>query len=154
MPTMTSSPCRRIKNCLLSGNVTQSAKAIFWLIGSIPALFIPVPFVNGALQGGMLFMGVHELAQHPSSVCMDGTCRSIALTRTWKHIATGAAISGIGWGLGIFSISTNIPILAGVGLAGGCLGGMAFGFRVAYSNVCFFPKFSRTLLPLNEEEQI
>lgn len=138
MPSTHDSCCTKVQKCLCDKETTQSAKIAFWSLGGmVAATLIPVPFVNGLVVGSMLFMSGHEMAQHPDSVCIRGLCRPIAQSRTWKHITAGAAISGIGWGLGSLALVSNIPIVMSLGIGFGTLGGIALGFKVAYSNSVF-----------------
>lgn len=148
MPSTHGSCWIKVPKCLCDKKTTQSAKAAFWSLGGIAATLIPVPFVNGLAAGSMLFMGGHEMAQHPDSVCIRGLCRPIAQSRTWRHITAGAAISGIGWGLGTLALASNIPIIMILGIGFGPLGGTALGFQVAYSNSVFAGQ------PLQEDAQL
>jgi len=132
-PMPTDSRCTRIQNWLYDKRTTQSVKTTLWTIGGIGSIFVPVPFLNGMLTGSMIFMAMHEMLQHPNSICMR-RCRPVASSRTWKHISAGAAICGVGWGLGMLALLSKMPPLTGPGLLG-CIGGMICGFKVAYSDV-------------------
>lgn len=148
MPLTQDSCCAKEQKSLCDQKTAQSAKATFWCLGGMAATLIPVPFVNGLAAGAMVFMGGHEMAQHPDSACIRGLSRPIAQTRTWKHITAGAAISGIGWGLGTLAFASNIPIIMSLGIGVGALGGTALGLRVAYSNSVFAGQ------PLQEHAQL
>ena len=118
------------------------------------ATLIPVPFVNGVVAGSMLFIGGHELAQHPDSGCMMGSFRPIVQSRTWKHISAGAFISGIGWGFGLLAAMSKIPVIVSLGVAFGLLGGPAFGFSVAYSDSVFVGQPRDALLVDNSQQPL
>jgi hypothetical protein len=127
-----------MRECLCSKATIQSAKMAFWWTGSMASVLVPTePFVNGLLVGSMLFMGCHALIQHPTSTCMKGAYRPLAESRTWKHITAGAALSGIGFGLGLLGMSSGNRHLAFLGIIGGCLGGFGLSLGVAYSNTVF-----------------
>ena len=145
--TNVDSYCTKVQRCLWDERTKRTAKITFWNVGGMGAVLIPVPFVNGAIAGFMLFMGTHETVQHPHSVCMQGTYRPIAQSRTWKHISAGAAISGIGWGLGMLALSSHISALSGLGVLG-LLGGLGLGLKVAYSDILFPGDYSS--LPLQD----
>ena len=132
-PVESDSYCTRVQNCLRSRKTIQNAKITLWCIGGAGSAFIPVPFLSGLLMGGGLFMASHEMAQHPDSNYMSGALRPMILSRTWKHIATGTATTGIGWGLGTLALSASLP-----GLFATCaIGSLAVGCKIAYSDVLF-----------------
>jgi hypothetical protein len=101
-------------------------------LGGVAAAFIPVPFVNGFVAGSMMFLAGHEMVKHPDSAFAGDPLKPIAESRTWKRISAGAAISGMGWGLGLLAATSQIPLIMSLGTALGVLGGTALGFRVAY----------------------
>lgn len=144
MPVQTDSCCTRVRNCLSSQQTIQSAKIVLSWMGSMGSLlFVPVPFLNGALSGVMMFMAVHEVVKHPDSIFMQGACKPILLSRSWKHISAGVTISGVGWGLGALTLSTNIPIAIGCGIGLGFLGGIGLSCLVAYSDVLCLGNYAR-----------
>ncbi len=107
----------KMRNCLCGQGSIQSMKAALWLIGAGGSAFLPVPsYVKGALCFSSTFMAGHAIAQHPNSTCMQGDTRRIALSRTWKHITAGVAVSGIGGGLGNFLMSSDDHTIRTVGV--------------------------------------
>lgn len=123
--------CAIARDWLCSKKSIQTAKATLWFSGSAAAFFIPVPFLNGMAAGAMIFMGSHELFQHPESVCMNEH-RTLGLSRTWKHLLAGAVISGAGWGASTLLLSHKVALGAFTGLLG-----VGAGLRVAYSDSLF-----------------
>lgn len=146
--------CEKFTNRLKSEKTIQVAKSAFWFLGSIASLLIPVTYLNGFVAGGTLFMCAHSMIQHPDSVCMQGSLRGIAQTRTWKHLLSGAAVSASLWGAGtVGMMSRQHPIVIGLSVSAAIIG-YGGGIRLAYSNVLFGPRARETHVALSDVEEV
>ncbi len=152
LPASTDSYFTKVRNWISSERTVQSAKVAFWFGGSFAAPFIPVPILNGAVMGAMIFMGSHEMVKHPDSVCMSGEYRPLVLSRTWKHLLAGATVSAVGWGVCTITLANG----AAWG-AFAALGGTGVGLRVAYSDRLCQGEYTRietAHLPLENRQEL
>jgi hypothetical protein len=105
-------------------------KSALWTTGSFASIFIPVPGLNGAGFGGAAFMAIHELLK-TNTACKVNQPGLLA-SRTWKQLATGAAIAAAGG-----AVASAAPPLLGLGFGGG----LVLAFKVAYySDECCWGK--------------
>jgi hypothetical protein len=117
-------------------------KAAGWVAGGVGSALLPIPvFLKGSLYFSSLFMTGWEMSQCPNAACMSPGNRQRTLSRTWKHIALGAATAGISGGLGVLAYSTNNVVGQAIGsVVMGC--GFLASMAVVYSDRPFMGEYT------------
>ncbi len=85
-------------------------KTILWTFASMGSILVPVQYLNVGLSGSMAFMAVYAVIRSPDSALMQGASRQTILSRTWKHLGAGAAVSGALFALGWLSMERGYPV--------------------------------------------